>query len=66
MAEFNPKLLDILVCPETKEKLSYDAEKQILVSQPSKKTYPIRDGIPIMLTGEALAANQIFLPADDE
>src|ERR1041385_5305231 len=49
----DPKLLEILVCPLTKGPLEYDAEKQELVSRAAKLAYPIRDGIPIMLTEEA-------------
>ena len=49
----NPKLLEILVCPLTKERLDYDAERQELVSRGARLAYPIRDGIPIMLPEEA-------------
>lgn len=49
----DPKLLEILVCPLTKGRLSYDAEKQELISAQAKLAYPIRDGIPIMLAEEA-------------
>ena len=47
------KLLEILVCPLTKETLSYKSETQELISIGAKLTYPIRDGIPIMLIEEA-------------
>ena len=49
----NPKLLEILVCPVTKGTLRYDAAKQELVSVNARLAFPIRDGIPIMLTDEA-------------
>jgi uncharacterized protein len=49
----DPKLLEILVCPLTKTRLEYDAEKSELVSKVAGLAYPIRDGIPIMLAGEA-------------
>ncbi|MGL1922435.1 MAG: Trm112 family protein [Hyphomicrobiales bacterium] len=49
----NPKLLEILVCPLTKEELVYDAKAQELISEKAKLAYPIRDGIPIMLIEEA-------------
>ena len=49
----DPKLLEILVCPLTKGRLDYDAERQELVSRQAKLAYPIRDGIPIMLPEEA-------------
>ena len=54
----DPKLLEILVCPVTKTRLSYDAEKQELVSTVAGLAYPIRDGIPIMLAGEARELNR--------
>lgn len=49
----DPKLLEILVCPLTKGPLSYDAEKQELISKQAKLAFPIRDGIPILLPDEA-------------
>jgi uncharacterized protein YbaR (Trm112 family) len=53
MIEVDPKLLEILVCPATKGPLVYDREKQELVSRLAGLAYPIRDGVPIMLAGEA-------------
>ena len=47
------KLLEILVCPLTKGPLRYDRARQKLVSVQAGLAYPIRDGIPIMLAGEA-------------
>jgi len=49
----DPKLLEILVCPVTKGRLEYDADKRELISRAAKLAYPIRDGIPIMLAEEA-------------
>ena len=49
----DPKLLEILVCPLTKETLEYDRANQELISRGAKLAYPIRDGIPIMLPDEA-------------
>ena len=49
----DPKLLEILVCPVTKGPLSYDREKDELVSKQAGLAYPIRAGVPIMLAGEA-------------
>jgi uncharacterized protein len=46
-------LLDILVCPLTKQPLRYDAQKQELISDTARLAFPIRDGIPIMLIDEA-------------
>jgi len=51
--EIDPRLLEILVCPLTKETLEYDRVAQELISRGAKLAYPIRDGIPIMLPDEA-------------
>ncbi|MEI9930944.1 MAG: Trm112 family protein [Rhizomicrobium sp.] len=51
--EPDAKLLEILVCPITRGTLTYDREKQELISRAAGLAYPIRDGIPIMLPGEA-------------
>ncbi|MCC6735930.1 MAG: Trm112 family protein [Bauldia sp.] len=51
--EIDPRLLEILVCPLTKETLEYDRAAQELISRGAKLAYPIRDGIPIMLPDEA-------------
>ena len=51
--EIDPKLLEILVCPETKGPLTYDREKQELISKKAGLAYAIRDGIPVMLSDEA-------------
>jgi uncharacterized protein len=47
------RLLEILVCPLTKNMLEYDSARQELVSRSARLAYPIRDGIPIMLPDEA-------------
>jgi uncharacterized protein YbaR (Trm112 family) len=49
----DPKLLEILVCPVTKGPLTYDRQKQELVSRSARLAYPVRDGIPVMLEEEA-------------
>ncbi len=58
MNAIDPKLLEILVCPITKGPLKYDMEAQELISERAKLAYPIRDGIPIMLTEEARKLDQ--------
>ena len=47
------KLLEILVCPLSKQPLRYDAENSELISEAAGLAYPVRDGIPIMLVDEA-------------
>lgn len=50
---FDRRMLEALVCPVTQATLSYDAERQELVSREANLAFPIRDGIPIMLISEA-------------
>jgi len=52
-AAVDPKLLEILVCPLTKQRLEYDREAQELISRSAKLAFPIRDGIPVLLVDEA-------------
>jgi uncharacterized protein len=54
----DPKLLEILVCPITKTRLEYDSANAELISKAAGLAYPIRDGIPIMLAGEAREINR--------
>ncbi len=49
----DPRLLEVLVCPLTKAPLEYDRAANELISRKAGLAYPIRDGIPIMLTDEA-------------
>ncbi|MDX8350336.1 Trm112 family protein [Cognatiyoonia sp. IB215446] len=51
--DFDPKMLEALVCPMTQATLEYDTEKQELVSKNGKMAFPIRNGIPVMLVDEA-------------
>ena len=47
------KFLELLVCPVTKGPLTYDRERQELVSRSARLAYPVRDGMPILLENEA-------------
>lgn len=47
------QFLEILVCPVTRTTLEYDAAAQELISRSAGLAFPIRDGIPILLTDEA-------------
>jgi uncharacterized protein len=47
------RMLEALVCPLTQGLLTYDADRQELVSRNAGLAFPIRDGIPIMLVSEA-------------
>jgi uncharacterized protein YbaR (Trm112 family) len=49
----DPKLLEVLICPQSRKPLRYDPAKQELVSAEARLAYPVRDGVPIMLIDEA-------------
>lgn len=49
---FNKDLLEILVCPLTKQPLEYDFQNQELISKSGGICFPIKQGIPIMLIDE--------------
>lgn len=53
ISRVDPRLLELLVCPLTKGRLTYDREHNELVSKLGRLAYPIRDGVPIMLISEA-------------
>ncbi|WP_144576517.1 Trm112 family protein [Agrobacterium sp. DE0009] len=53
LSNVDPKLLELLVCPLTKGRLSYDRARNELTSESARLAYPIRDGVPIMLISEA-------------
>jgi uncharacterized protein YbaR (Trm112 family) len=53
MSEVDPKLLEVLVCPQTRSTLRYDKQRQELISDTARLAYPVRDGVPIMLIDEA-------------
>ena len=53
MLVLDKKLLQILVCPVTKAPLDYDEAKQELMCKASGLAYPVKDGIPVLLEGEA-------------
>lgn len=52
-ADIDPRLLEILVCPQTKGPLVYRREAGELLSKKARLAFPIRDGVPIMLIDEA-------------
>ena len=56
----DPKLLEILACPQDKGPLLYFADEQALYNVRLKRRYAIKDDIPIMLIDEAETV------ADDE
>ncbi|MBO0730242.1 MAG: Trm112 family protein [Acidimicrobiaceae bacterium] len=49
----DPKLLEILACPEDKGPLLYFEDENALYNPRLKRRYAIRDDIPVMLIDEA-------------
>ena len=49
----DPLLIDVLACPEDKGSLLYFADENVLFNPRLHRTYPVRDGIPVMLIDEA-------------
>jgi len=49
----NPKLLEVLACPEDKGPLLYFEDEQSLYNPRLQRRYSIKDDIPIMLIDEA-------------
>lgn len=47
------RLLELLVCPVCKGPLDFKKPQQELVCKPCRLAYAVRDGIPVMLEGEA-------------
>ena len=54
-APIDRRMLEFLVCPVTRGRLVYDAERQELVSRGAGLAYPIQNGVPLMLVDEARA-----------
>ena len=48
-----PELLEILACPEDKGPLYYIEAEDVLYNPRLRRTYEIRDDIPVMLIDEA-------------
>lgn len=51
--ELDPRLLEILACPQDKGPLLYFADEQLLLNPRLRRSYAVRDGIPVMLIEEA-------------
>ena len=49
----DPSLLAILVCPEDKGELHYLEREGVLFNPRLRRTYEVRDDIPVMLVEEA-------------
>lgn len=49
----DPRLLEILVCPEDRGPLYYLADENVLYNPRLRRRYLVRDDIPVMLIDEA-------------
>lgn len=49
------KLIALLQCPVTKGPLEWSPDRQALISRAARLAFPVRDGIPVLLEGEARA-----------
>jgi uncharacterized protein YbaR (Trm112 family) len=52
MTLIDPGLAEILVCTVCHGSLRQEVEASLLVCTACGRSYPVRDGIPIMLVGE--------------
>lgn len=52
-ATVDPRLLEILICPLTRQKLSYDRARNELLSPKARLAYRLSGGIAVMLPEEA-------------
>ena len=53
MAEIDPALLAIMVCPVSQASLRQVGDFLVSTDSATRLRYPIRDGIPVMLKEEA-------------
>lgn len=55
MTELVPEVLELLVCPACRSKLSWDYEASELACTSSEcgLVYPVREGIPVLVVDEA-------------
>ena len=60
-SDVDPRLLELLVCPLTKQSLDYDPVHHELISRAASLAFPIRDGVPLMTIE---AARQIERKSD--
>jgi uncharacterized protein YbaR (Trm112 family) len=54
----DPRLLDILACPQDKGSLLFFADEDCLYNPRLRRRYPVRDNIPVMLVDEAVTVDE--------
>lgn len=55
--QLDPRLIAILACPQDKGPLLYFADEQVLFNPRLSRTYPVREGIPVMLIDESTSVD---------
>ena len=50
----DPLLLDVLACPVDKGPLLWFADEEILYNPRLRKSYPVVDGVPVLLVEEGV------------
>ncbi len=58
------RLLNILVCPLCKGPLTANTQHTELICKADQLAFPVRDGIPVMLTTEARALDDTHATTD--
>lgn len=56
--QLDRKMLELLVCPLTKQPLRYDRERGELISSAARLAFPVREGVAILLPSEARSLDQ--------
>ena len=54
----DPLLLDVLACPDDKGPLLWFEDEDILYNPRLRKSYAVVDGVPVLLTDEAVAVGE--------
>ena len=49
----NKDLMRLLVCPVTGGNLYYDQTNNLIISESAKLSFPVREGVPILVRSEA-------------
>jgi uncharacterized protein YbaR (Trm112 family) len=59
LLNIDPALLAILACPEDKGALWFIESESLLFNPRLKRSYPVIDGIPVMLIQESSAVTEV-------
>ena len=54
----DPGLLEILACPDDKGPLRYFPDENILYNPRQGRTYPVQQGIPVLLISESTLVDE--------